>query len=269
MTKMTMCFSCGHEELVEMTEDLVCARCGCCQQVGPILVSSHNTHEHVYVWEDQPNNNLHNNNPLINAFNMVQKQFDLCDSIIESAQKLLYDFVTTSGSVKGKDKAKYALAAVFYASRMTQFPILRKRFDLLASACDTTSESINDACASIKNILGKNSRWKEAFSMKQTREYMNTVLPILKSMGLSQKEIRILLSKTSKAYDRVCNHTDFKSMHPVTSALGLLLVAVKSTKVQNINLTRILSHCTTTGTSILHAERVIVSILRFRSNNNQ
>lgn len=250
-----VCINCGDDSAFhEMSHDIVCTLCGCEQKLGPEFVTSYDTSSHVEEMQKQ----IKVYKGEQEAYDMVQRVLRLPDGIIETARKMLRDYMKVTGIIKCQDKTKYALATCYYACRTSSALIIRKRFEY---ACGVHVDCFSKTCKDIKTSLANSIEWKAAFAKKRVDDYISIALPIIAKLELPKADVREILRKIHKIYIRVAVEPSFQALHPSTMATGLVSVASKACKLYNINLTKIHASSNVAMASIINAENEITTLL--------
>lgn len=253
---MHCCKWCQSFDLVDTMDNVACRDCGADQGI-PQFVIGYDNYDHVAEYEPfkaKPKYHMRM------SMQQIQQQLNLPDSLMTSCEKLLQDYSTILGrNIQTSEVQDYILAAIYYTSRDTQYPISMKR---LLSSLLTNPQGLFRVCSTLKGVMENTAGWKHLFhtNVDKTRE-ITSCNNLIKCLGLKKDIEKIVRSKINKIYDRIQGNILISSVQPTTLAAAITFIAAKNAKIESVNMTKVSKYANITLASIISVSKVIMGLL--------
>lgn len=251
------CTYCKSPDLVELSEGLFCRTCGCDQRM-PQMIMSYDMVSHVEAMPDSfyYNKSLskQHSNAIQFAIDYYQQQLSLGDGLVETAKKLLIDYIQAKdGLIIVREIPAYVAVAIYFSSHDCLMPLSRKRIIDLAYI---TSDEFSKAYQAIKDTLTNNSVWGPCVhSAKKTAAIeISTAYVVIRKLFANDKAMMVTVrGKVNKVFDKIQEKAAVKSLQPTTIAAALVFVGVKAAKVKGITMAKVAKIADVTSASIINA----------------
>ena len=251
------CTDCGSHNLKQLLEDVTCMDCGLEQRIGPEQVVSYDMETHMEEWCDQKPKKKDSEKK--KRFDVISTMLDQPDNVIKTAMDLFASYEDKMGSICHKDVDSFAIVTIYYASRITCVPLLKRR---VIESTGISKTDLTTICHLIETNM-RCSSWSKLFNQSvHNNSMVTTINPILCVFHLSKEEQIVLRKKINNIINRIQNNPGIKDMQPTTIATGILYIAARSAKIEKITMSKVSKASGITLSSIINAEKEILKSLK-------